>query len=281
MTDLRIVMGLVAAAGVAIGFGLVSLLRGNDDEPRPSRVLPLSKQDTAGFEAELAAIRDDLAFERSARIALAEEMERRFNELGVKPSPSRSKPAEPKPPKEVSEETSSIDPDSLWAKGSFSNEPLLALGVDPEEVADLRDRFEALELEERGLRDVATRDGWAEHPLYAHEVQAMRREFRDEIGDENYDMVLYAAGRSNRAQVKHVIRGSAAEGADIRAGDVIVSYAGERIFDAPSVFELTTQAEPGESTRVEVLRDGEIIYLTVARGPMGANFERIRVPPGS
>jgi hypothetical protein len=281
MADLRITVGIVAAAGVVIGFGLVSLLRGNDDEPLPSPVVTPSQENAANISGEIAACQDDLALERSSRIALAEKMERQIDRLGKQLALCQSKPGEPKTPEEAAQDIIDISPDSLWARGSFSDDALLELGVEPAEIEKLRERFEALELSERETRDIATREGWSEHSLYGHEIQAMRREFREEVGDENYDKVLYAAGRNNRARVGHMVRGSAAENAGIQVGDVIVGYAGERIFDPPSVFELTTQAERGENTRVEILRDGEIISLIVPRGPMGIDFERIRVPPGS
>jgi C-terminal processing protease CtpA/Prc len=101
------------------------------------------------------------------------------------------------------------------------------------------------------------------------------------VGDEDYDNILYASGQNNRIETERVLGESTADNAGIRPGDRIISYAGKRIFDESSLITLTAGGEAGENTRVEVLRDGEIVYLIVPRGPLGIKFAVIRVPPGS
>jgi hypothetical protein len=289
MADLRVTVGIVAAVGVAIGLGLVSLLRGNSDEEPRSPVLTPSKENAASIGEELAACRDDLAFERSARIALVEEMERRtdlFAKEGLAESPSGTAASQSrrieefKSAKKKSRHMTIDDPDNPFGTNWFSEDALLELDMDPDEIANLRDRFEELEVEKRELTHLAAREGWLENPRYGVAILESYEELREDVGDEDYDKVLYAAGQSNRIRVEHTLRGSAADNSDFRAGDVIVSYAGERIFAERSLHRLTAEGELGENTRVEVLRDGEIIYLIVPRGPLGAKFERLRVTPG-
>jgi hypothetical protein len=281
MTDVRITVGIVAAVGVAIGLGLVSLLRGNSDEPHPSPVLIPSNENAASIGGELAACRDDLALERRDRIALQKTMEGQIDALRKQLAQSRSKPASPKPPEKASQQTADAKPGDPFTDIWFSEGALLELGIDPEEVARLRDRFEALEVVKRELEDRATREGWRPTGAYGSAVLDMYAELREEVGDEDYDNILYASGQSNRIETERVLGESTADNAGIRPGDRIISYAGKRIFDESSLITLTAGGEAGENTRVEVLRDGEIVYLIVPRGPLGIKFAVIRVPPGS
>jgi hypothetical protein len=298
MNDLRVTVGIVAALGVAIGLGLVSLLRGNGDEEHPSPASTSSKENAASIDAELAACRDELASERSARRALAEEMEKRTDlfakELAKRQS---SRTAESKLPeiaelslleaaklksaKLGSQHITSGDPDNPFGANWLSEDALLELDMDPEEIARLRDRFEELEVEKRELHNIALRSGWLENPQYGAAIRESYQELREDVGDEDYDKILYATGQSNRIRVERVLGGSNADNSGIRPGDVIVSYAGKRIFAQGSLDRLTAEAQMAENTRVEVLRDGEIVYLVVPRGPLGAKFERLRVTPGS
>jgi hypothetical protein len=281
MTDLRITVGIVAAVGVAIGLGLVSLLRGNSDEQDPSPVLTPSKEYTASIDEELAACRDDLAVERSARIALAEEMERRIDQLGKQLAQSQSNPANPKRPEPVPERIGDFNRDGTFAKKWFSDDALLELGIFPEEIARLRERFEALELEKHTLQNLGAREGWIANRFYEKDIQEMTQELHEDVGDEDFDRILYATGQNNRIRIEGVLNGSAADNVGMLAGDIVVSYAGRRIFDPGALFTLTIEGEPGGNTKIEVLRNGEIVDLIVPRGPLGARFVSIQVRPGS
>lgn len=281
MTDLRVTVGIVAATGVAIGLVLGSVLRGNSDPQPPSPASNPPTEYAARIDAELTAIRDDLAFERDARIVLAAEMERLLDGLRNQRAPSRSKPAAPKPPKRVSRQPTAIDPSGPFPRGWFSVDALLELNVHPEDIARLQERFEAVELEKRELRSRGTRGGVVSTLIYGKQARELSRELREDVGDEDYDRILYASGQSNRIRAESVHRESGAAKAGIRAGDVIVRYAGERIFDQASLDALTGDARLGENIPVEVLRKDEIIYLTAPRVALGATFKHIRVPPGS
>jgi hypothetical protein len=281
MTDMRVILGIVAAAGVAIGLVLGSLLRGNPDPQPPSPASNLSIENAARIDAELAAIRDDLAFERDARIALEENMERQIDALQNPRAPSRSKPAKPKPPKRASQRTAPEEADLPFPKGWFSISALLEIGVHREDIARLQERFEAVELEKRELRNRGTREGFASRMIYGKQARELSQRLREDVGDEDYDRILYASGQNNRVRAETVSRESAAARAGIRAGDVIVRYAGERIFDQESLLALTADARLSENIGVEVLRNGEIIYLDIPGGPFGIAFAHIQIPPGS
>ena len=190
MTDLRVTVGIVAAVGVAIGLGLVSLLRGNGDEDQPSPVLTPSKENAASISAELAACRDDLAFERSARIALAEEMEKRTDLFAKGFVNSQSGTAESKSPstaesksvRKASRHISIDNPDNPFGANWFSEDVLVELGMHPDEIARLRDRFDELEVEKRELNHLAAREGWSENPLYGAAILESYEKLREDVG---------------------------------------------------------------------------------------------------
>jgi len=97
---------------------------------------------------------------------------------------------------------------------------------------------------------------------------------RSELGDQNYERYLEANGWPTSARVGAVIGGSAGEGAGLRAGDNIISYAGERVFNLNEINNLTIQGQVGESVLIEVDRNGESMQLTIPRGPIGINSGR-------
>ncbi len=92
---------------------------------------------------------------------------------------------------------------------------------------------------------------------------------REELGEQNYERYLEANGLPTTARVGSVIGGSPGENAGLRAGDEVISYAGERVFNLREVNNLTVQGEVGESVLIEVERDGEPLQLTIPRGPIG------------
>jgi len=92
---------------------------------------------------------------------------------------------------------------------------------------------------------------------------------REELGEQNYERYLQANGLPTTARVGSVIGGSPGENAGLRAGDEVISYAGERVFNLREINNLTVLGEVGESVLIEVERDGEPVQLTIPRGPIG------------
>jgi hypothetical protein len=66
------------------------------------------------------------------------------------------------------------------------------------------------------------------------------------------------------ALVEDVASGSVAEGAGVKAGDRILSFAGKDVPDGTALPALLRQARPGDKVRVKVLRDGKEIDLEAA-----------------
>lgn len=72
------------------------------------------------------------------------------------------------------------------------------------------------------------------------------------------------------ALVSQVIKGSPADGAGIKVGDVIVRYDGQDVQDARQLRNLVAATVPGTRVKVEVIRDGKAETLTVTIGNLTA-----------
>jgi hypothetical protein len=164
----------------------------------------------------------------------------------------------------------------------IDEQTLVAAGFSAQEAAALEERWEAFEMERLYLRDQAAREGWVGTPRFREERRALdAREaaLRSEFGDDSWDWVLYAAGRPNRVVVQSVLKRSPAGEAGLRAGDVILGYAGQRVFDGRELRAATRTGRAGETVSVEILRDGAAERVFVPRGPLGVRLGTASTQP--
>jgi len=166
--------------------------------------------------------------------------------------------------------------DSLGAKGEalFDEAALTRLGVYSRDAVLLHERWEQFAMEKLYLVDAATREGWLGRPRFRGEMQAARAALQEELGDESFDLLLYASGQPNRVIVRNLLERSPAAEAGIEAGDVILSYDDQRVFRPDELKRMSTSGSAGESVSVEIARQGRRISLTVPRGPLGV-FMRV------
>ena len=69
------------------------------------------------------------------------------------------------------------------------------------------------------------------------------------------------------------------ERAGLRAGDIVLRY-GEAEPRRPGELQRATRGgNAGESTEVELLRDGRRLTVVVPRGPLGVRIEPLSVAP--
>jgi hypothetical protein len=107
-----------------------------------------------------------------------------------------------------------------------------------------------------------------------HTPNAVDR-LRNELGDDSYDRFLFASGRSNRVRVREVMKGSAAEQAGLNNGDIVISYANERVFNFGDLQRLSYKGQSGELVMLEVRgADGNVSQLVMPRGPLGLSSGR-------
>jgi len=147
----------------------------------------------------------------------------------------------------------------------YRQQQLVKAGFAQEEAA----RIVQIESEQSLRQLQAQYDRRRERAASADSYLANTNPIRAELGDQNYERYLEANGFPTTTQISSVIGGSPGESAGLRAGDSIISYAGERVFNLNELTNLTVRGNIGESVLIEVDRDGESVQLTIPRGPIG------------
>ena len=161
----------------------------------------------------------------------------------------------------------------------FNADVLLSRGLPPHEVERLYEYFGASQMEQIELQNQAMREGWFKSRRYQQARRQIETDFRSEVGDEDYDLLLYGSGKRNRVVVANVVERSPGARAGFQPGDLIIRYDDNRIFRGSEIQQLSSQGRIGESVPVDVVRDGEIVRLYIDRGPMGFGFEHRLVWP--
>jgi len=92
---------------------------------------------------------------------------------------------------------------------------------------------------------------------------------RSDIGDDAYARYLESQGQPTAIRITQVMSASPGSSIGFQAGDELVSYNGQRVFDVMDLRNQTMQGEPGEDVVIEVDRDGMRLQLIVPRGPIG------------
>lgn len=266
--------GWELASGLAAGLLAGLLLRGTADVGAPSGTPTAVSEAREGAET-VARLRDQLAEERSRRIAL----ESRLAAAQV-PAPSGTPPPGDGAPGAAVEASKPAPPRDGWPDEAVLREA----GISPADLELLRTRLEEIELERLYVRDQATREGWLGRPRFRLRMQELDRRYealREDLGDDVWDWVLYASGRDNRVVVSRVMQGSVSQDAGIEKGDVFLRYDDRRVFDVPGLQQATTTGQAGETVAVDVLREGEEYRFYVPRGPLGLGLGPTRsVRPG-
>lgn len=155
-------------------------------------------------------------------------------------------------------------------------------GLSASQVAQVKERYEQLEMDRLYLRDRATREGWMGTVRYSNEVaklEASRQEVRNSLGDDGYDAYLFASGESNRVLIREMLQGSPAKQAGMQVGDAVLRYGDKRIFTTRELQNATTGGKNGEMVRMEIERDGKRMEYYVPRGPLGVYLDSDTVKP--
>lgn len=157
----------------------------------------------------------------------------------------------------------------LW----FDEQRLQALGVASYEIADIQQLANKAALEKLQLHNDANRGDARMSATARRAIRAVEQNLKQQLGDDNYDRLLYATRVMNRVEVTDTLPGSAADQAGLQKGDLILSYADQRIFNPKSLYDSTSKGEQGEMIRVSLERNHEIIDVYVPRGALGTRIK--------
>jgi hypothetical protein len=271
-----IAAGLLAALAAGLWLWTARTPRAGAPEPAVAAPAPPA----GSLEGRLAALEKELAAERDARLGLESEVEMLrllLEESAGAPSRAPTGPAaaEAAAPAAAGETAANLGED-LW----FDAPALAEAKVPSHEVDRLKRLFEESELEVLQLRDRATREGYVGTPRFLQELYETRARLRAEVGDETFDWLLYATGRTNRVVARSLLANGAAAQAGVEAGDIIMRYDGRTILKWGELQHATRQGKAGRPVKMEwMTKGGEERSATVPSGPLGIQLGQLRVAP--
>lgn len=272
------VASAVLFSGVALGMGIQRLFSSdesavlNTNAPSTNSA-SRAPEPTAPVVIDTSNMQEALRSEIAARKQLAEQVARLEHDLkALRSEPRGSNGNSNAATSAAAAESTPKDLPHERENSAFDEQSLRDAGMSATEAAQVRERFEQLEMDRLVLRDRAQREGWMGTVRYSNEVARLedkRQDIRANMGDNSYDAYLYASGQDNRVVVRDVLQGSPAKQVGIVAGDTIVRYADKRIFNQRDLQTATSEGKLGEMTRVDIERDGRSLDLYVPRGPLG------------
>jgi len=155
----------------------------------------------------------------------------------------------------------------------FDADALVAAGLPPSEIQRLRARWEEYEMDKLYLQDRALRDGEQRPRMTREHRVELESEIREELGDEDYDLLLYASGQHNRVTVEDILSQSPGVRAGLAAGDTFVSYDGNPIYRPRDLRNAIIASRAGSLVWVEVRsKNGELRSLRIPSGPIGVKM---------
>jgi len=135
---------------------------------------------------------------------------------------------------------------------------LIQAGVAPDLIDGIQQRQDQQSLARLELFDRAAREGYSNTERLSDELEELEEaspSLREELGDDAYDQFLHNAGRPNRVAVASVITGSAADISGMQIGDIIFSYASDRVFTQQELQTATRDGVRDEPIVIEIVRD--------------------------
>lgn len=285
MPRLMLFIGLALAAGITIGAyvtrdhaGLAPQASATPSSADIEIAADSPRVATLGGD-DIDTLRQLLDDETRARRAL----ERRVVELGRQLESLQRAAADPAIAGDVTtadDEPATADAERREA-GWFDTRALIDSGMDAALADELQVFYEQIEMERLYLRDQSLREDWNrdDYRTALAEIEDREAELRLRLGEDGYDAYLYASGQPNRVAVTSVITSAPAGQVGIEAGDHILRYDNQRIYNWFELREATAGGEIGETVAVEVDRGGQTLQFYLARGPLGIRMNTLSVAP--
>jgi len=147
-------------------------------------------------------------------------------------------------------------------------------GFESQEIDAIERMQSTVQLQRLELRDTARREGSQNTDEFRQAMRALSTSnpIRESLGDNRYDEYLHASESNNRVMIDEVIPGSAAQQAGILPGDVIYSYAQQRVFRMQELQALTSSGNRGATVEIVLDRNSRTIQLFLPRGPLGVTI---------
>ena len=258
-----------AALGVGLSLGALTLLPpddsgvARDNSQNPSNPSTATAANHQQLLQRISVLEEEFAQSLETQLQLAQQLEELQQEINPEQS-SREPVAVRNSPTRSNSRAASNRAETARRRSEARAQQLAQAGFD-DEMIDLITRREGeyrMEMLERRY----------ERSLNAEEGSTLsaRDALRQDLGDDVYDRYLFATGQRNRVTVNEVIATSPGEQAGLKAGDTILSYAGERVFNMGELIRKTREGTPGETVPVQVQdENGNQSLIYIPRGPIG------------
>jgi hypothetical protein len=235
----------------------------SDNLQRPSDSSTTAAEDNQRLLQRISILEEEFARSLETQLQLAEELEalqqvlnperRRRDQVVIHNGPART-----------ASRAASNRTDAARRRSEIRAQQLAKAGFDDEMINLINRREGEYRMEMLERRYERSTNAEAGTSLSAREA------LRQDLGDDVYDRYLFATGQSNRVMVNEVIETSPGEQAGLKAGDIILSYAGERVFNMGDLIRKTREGTAGEPVPVQVQdENGNQSLIYVPRGPIG------------
>lgn len=275
-----LILAAVLGAGILAGLTLLKdpdlLPPAPDTGPSPAGPAVALPPFQPGNPEVLAALQQQLHLEREAREELAaqvESLQRRLEEIENGYVDATAATMADQPPQPAAEPATTVQ---------SSVQSLIDAGIEAEQAEWIQGRLDEIDLQQLYLKDRATREGWLNKPRYHRERRQQLDAvtgLRADIGDDAFDRMLYTLGRANRVVIRDTMLNSPAEQYGLQAGDRIIDYNGQRVFNTNELNTLTSQGDGGSMILLRVQRDGDYHDIFMPRGPLGIRMSTARELP--
>lgn len=108
-------------------------------------------------------------------------------------------------------------------------------------------------------------------------IREVSAQMHTELGDYGYENYLKANGQAPSVYIAKVADKTSGEQAGLQAGDRILRYGGERVFDIYELNAATSKGMRGEMVEIQVQRGEQIKSMLIPRGVIGIT-SRPRMP---
>ena len=271
MNKIAIAVAVSLLAGLAVGAYLIG-------SPQPATTVAASVDpdnyfdQSAATETRIRALETAVAEERNARQLLEDELQILYAEIGQLSEERDERKANDEQFQESQRQMEVLREQRADRTDEGRLTRLINAGFTPERADWILQREAELQMEVMQARFDARRSG---EPLNRFNPSLNPNSvLRSEIGDAQYEQYLQANNRSTAISVGSVLESSPGQRAGLQAGDQIVSYDGNRVFDVSDLNEQTMLGEPGASVVVDITRDGVPMPVVLPRGPIGVTTGR-------
>lgn len=161
-------------------------------------------------------------------------------------------------------------------------ENLLKAGVTEMIAEDIINRMSQHKFLLLELQNHAKREGRLNSSSYFKERRKLMQiipSVRKAIGNDAYDRYLYETAQNNRVIVRTVMKGSPAEQLGVQNGDIILTYANEKVLTRRDLPAFTTEGTVGEYVNLNILREGKLQNIVIPRGPLGVTLSKAILDP--